>query len=235
MYQISKRLKTIASCVPTGSIVADIGTDHAYMPIYLIQNSIASHVIAMDVNKGPLNKAEANIREAGVDGDIELRLSDGLTELESGEADIITISGMGGKLIEKILTNGQAVIKDGQRFVFSPQSEIMHFRRFLEEKGFHTYDEKMVEEDGKYYVIICCQYDAEYEIRRYAQLLYGEKLIEQKNPVLMELLAKELASYRKVRSKVEASNSVHAPIRLRELDRDIEAAEYVLGRIENDN
>jgi tRNA (adenine22-N1)-methyltransferase len=230
MYQISKRLETIASCVPAGSTVADIGTDHAYMPIYLIQNSIASHVIAMDVNKGPLKKAETNVEEAGVRQSIDLRLSDGLAGLKHGEADVITISGMGGKLIEKILTDGQDVIMDGQQFVLSPQSEIMHFRKFLEKRGFCTDNEKMVEEDGKYYVIICCHYDAEYEIRRYAQLLYGEKLIEQKDPVLLKMLAKELESYRKVKAKVEASNSVHAVVRLRELARDIEAIEYVIDQ-----
>ena len=103
---LSDRLRLIAGLIKKGSKVADIGTDHGYLPIFLVKSGITDRVIAMDVRKGPLKKAEDNTRAFCVSDQIELRLSDGLAALEKGEADTVTISGMGGRLIQSILTNG---------------------------------------------------------------------------------------------------------------------------------
>ena len=143
---LSDRLRLIAGLIKKGSKVADIGTDHGYLPIFLVKSGITDRVIAMDVRKGPLKKAEDNTRAFCVSDQIELRLSDGLAALEKGEADTVTISGMGGRLIQSILTNGMEKLDKSTRLIVSPQSELREFRIFLKEKGFlvfrRTYDDR---------------------------------------------------------------------------------------------
>lgn len=241
MIEISKRLQTIASYVPQGSIVADIGTDHAYLPIYLIQNKLAKHVIAMDVKQEPLKRAAQNISDAGCPDDIELRLSDGLSRLEPGEASVITISGMGGKLMERILTDGLSRLTQDTMLILSPQSELMHFREYLLEKGFVTEDEKMLKEDGKYYVIISCHLRNSIdiidenvciytdEIIRYAELKYGKMLINRRDSTLHQFVEAELSVYQNLKTELEASSSSNAKIRIVQIDKQIQAIQYVLG------
>ena len=105
--KLSKRLETIASFVPEGSRIADIGTDHGYIPIHLVQEGKAKHASAMDVRKGPLLRAQSHIQEAGLIDAIEVRLSDGLLKLEKDEADCVVIAGMGGELMIPILEEGR--------------------------------------------------------------------------------------------------------------------------------
>lgn len=241
MIEISKRLEMIASCTDRGKTVADVGTDHAYLPIYLIQNNLAEHVIAMDVNKGPLEKAEKNIRAAGVSHGIELRMSDGLSKLAKDEADVITISGMGGRLMERILTDGRSRISSKTKLILSPQSELMHFREYLLRNGFVTDDEKMLKEDGKYYVIIVCHLKSDTAFApahescgdvtaQYAELKYGKMLIERKDSVLKEYIASELEVFKKLRGKLEAGTSANAKERISQIDKEIKAALYALGK-----
>ncbi len=96
--------------VSPGCRLADVGTDHAYIPIYLMQNGVIPQAVAMDINQGPLLRATENIRRYGLTGRIETRLSDGLEKLQAGEADTILIAGMGGLLMVRILENGQGVL-----------------------------------------------------------------------------------------------------------------------------
>ena len=104
--QLSKRLQALADLVSQDHVLADVGCDHGYIPVFLIQNQRRPKAIAMDIGEGPLKRAQENIRSYGLEGYIETRLSDGLSKLQPGEADTILISGMGGPLMEKILTEG---------------------------------------------------------------------------------------------------------------------------------
>ena len=139
-YSLSKRLSCVADWIKdTGHrCVADIGTYHGYLPVYLAKNNIADRVIAMDVRKQPLNKAESNVRMYGVQDKVELRLSDGLDELKPLEADTITICGMGGRLIQSILTRGKDKYSENTQIIVSPQSEIKEFRQFLVLAGYRV-------------------------------------------------------------------------------------------------
>ena len=123
-YSLSKRLSCVADWIKdTGHrCVADIGTDHGYLPVYLAKNNIADRVIAMDVRIQPLNKAESNVRLYGVQEKVELRLSDGLDELKPLEADTITICGMGGRLIQSILTRGKDMYPERKNAAFSEEN-----------------------------------------------------------------------------------------------------------------
>ena len=151
---ISDRLKKVANCVKKDSFVADIGCDHAYTAIYLVKNKIAKKVIAMDINKGPLEKAKSNICNNRLEDYIETRLSDGGKELKKGEVNTILISGMGGRLTTKILDDSLDVVRECRQLVLQPQSEIYLVREYIAKIGFRIEYEDMFIDEGKYYVII---------------------------------------------------------------------------------
>lgn len=133
---LSKRLTAVASLVTAGYTVADIGTDHAYIPISLVERGTVPGAVAMDVNRGPLERAAENIRAHGLEGKIRTRLSDGFSALECGEADSAVIAGMGGGLTIRILKEGAAVASTLKECILQPQSEIEKVRAFLLEEGF---------------------------------------------------------------------------------------------------
>lgn len=149
--QLSKRMSALASLVTEGSRLADIGTDHGYIPIVLVQAGKIPSALAMDVGKGPLSRAREHIHSQGLDTYIETRLSDGLTELRFGEADTVLIAGMGGMLMTRILNGGSHCLQSVRELILQPQSEIHLVRRFLAEHGYEITDEDIVLEDGKYY------------------------------------------------------------------------------------
>lgn len=127
--QISRRLKAVAGFVGKGCVLADVGCDHGYIPIYLLQKEQIPKAIAMDVNEGPLLRAKAHIREWGLENYIETRLSDGVQALKRGEVQSVVIAGMGGPLMEKILLEGREVLLEISELILQPQSEIAHFRK----------------------------------------------------------------------------------------------------------
>ena len=130
---LSKRLSCLAEMVTAGSRLADVGTDHGYVPLCLYRQGKIPAAIAMDINRGPLERAQEHIREAGVEAYIETRLSDGLAALQPGEADTVLIAGMGGNLTKRILTEGKEVLETVKELVLQPQSEIWKVRRWLRE------------------------------------------------------------------------------------------------------
>lgn len=234
MIDISKRLKTIADSVPKGSFVIDIGTDHAYMPIYLIKSGICNNVLAMDVNKGPLKRAQENINEYQVEDKISLKLSDGLKALEETKTEVVTISGMGGKLIEKILLEGYEKLSKDTRLILSPQSEIEHFRLFLKENDILLENEIMLEEEGKFYIIFNCLYKGnalkncegipkDSDLDTYSEIMYGRKFDENSKMILKRYLEKEEKNFLKVKQIVMESDSKNRDKRIAELDFEIEA------------
>ena len=118
--ELSKRLKAVADMVGTGSVLADIGTDHAYIPIWLVSRGSVPRAVAMDVNEGPLKRAQENILQNGLEEKIETRLSDGFKALAPGEADTAVIAGMGGGLTVRILKNGMEVVRSLKECILQP-------------------------------------------------------------------------------------------------------------------
>jgi len=133
--ELSKRLQAVADLVSDGLVVADVGTDHGYIPIYMLEIGKCSKALAMDVNHGPLLRAKEHIAEHGLEEMIETRLSDGVKELQVGECDAVVIAGMGGALTIKILEEGKEVFKNLTEFVLQPQSELYKVSEYLFEKG----------------------------------------------------------------------------------------------------
>lgn len=155
--QLSPRLKLIADLVKPGSVLADIGTDHGYIPVYCVSEGICPKAFAMDVNPQPLDKARENIALYGLEASIETRLSNGLEALRINESDTIVIAGMGGLLMINILKDGEAVISEGTRLILQPMLAQKEVRQYLYENGYAIDEEYVCREDNKFYNIICAQ------------------------------------------------------------------------------
>ena len=207
MVKISDRLKTAASLVSEGVVLADVGTDHGYVPIYLLEQKKIRCAIAMDINKGPLERAKEHIHLYGMDAYIQTRLSDGVAALQMGEADSILVAGMGGGLVMHILEEGKAVCQAADELILQPQSELSGVRDYLAKNGYMIDAERMVFEDGKYYPMMRVHYqtgknkntditakDASLKNAgncERQECLYGRHLLMEKNPILHQYLQKE--------------------------------------------
>ena len=221
LIKLSKRLLTVANMVTKGSVVADIGTDHGYLPIYLVQNSISEHVIAMDVNKGPLNKASLNIRQLHLEDKIDTRLSDGLNILKRNEANTVTICGMGGKLIAKILESGKDKISPDNELILSPQSEIQQFREYLLQSGYRIVKEDMILDEGKFYVIIKCTLNSENEQSENTLSETWQSETGRLNIVESEIVESKTDETEIVKSKTDESKTV-------QYDANLKYGKYLL-------
>ena len=192
--ELSDRLVNIIELVTPGYVVADVGCDHAYVAISLIEQEIAPRVIAMDVGEGPLQQAKEHIAEAGLSDYIETRLSDGVQMLKAGEADCLILAGMGGRLMQKIMTEGAAVLSEMKEFILQPQSEIAEFRHFLQDNGYHIVSESMVYEDEKYYPMMKAKH-GEMSYENEVDFRYGRILLHEENPILYQYLMWERKLY----------------------------------------
>lgn len=210
---ISKRLKAAIKLVDIGANVADIGTDHGYVPIYLKKNNIAKTVIAMDVGEGPLSHAKENVKKFGLENEITLRLSDGLENLRIGEVDTVIIGGMGGSLVLKILTDNKEITDSVNTFILQPQSEIERVRRFLGDYNFLITEEDMVCEDGKYYPVIKVVQNTKATVYNEEEYIYGPCLLRDKNRTLYSFLVREKRIRSEILESLEHSTSEESKMR----------------------
>lgn len=230
---LSKRLCAVADLTAGGKksttvCVADIGTDHGYIPINLIKEKEFGHAIAMDVNRGPLERARHHIALEGLEEYIETRLSDGLRELARDEVQCVIIAGMGGALCTKILEEGKEVVEGLQYFVLQPQSEIWKVRNYLQENGYCIVEEDIVLEDGKYYPMMRVEKGEESPYSE-AELRYGRVLLKKRHPVLksyLEFVAKEKE---RILKSLKASPTQRAKSRALEVERELETAKEGLS------
>ena len=151
--KLSDRLESICDYIAY-DYLADIGTDHGYVPIYATTEKISKRAIACDINEGPLLRAQDNIDKYGAKDFCEVRLSDGLSNLKPNEVDTIIITGMGGLLIRDILSKGIDVVKEVKQLILSPQGDGDRVKHFLDENNYVIVREKVVKDEGKYYNII---------------------------------------------------------------------------------
>ncbi len=219
--QLSKRLESVSSLVTPGFRVADIGTDHGYIPLWLIRQGVIPGAIAMDIHKGPLQRAKENIRAYELEEKIETRLSDGLGELRPGEADCVVIAGMGGSLVIKILKEGAEVLRTVRELVLQPQSDMEKVRRFLQKEGYRITSEKMILEDGKFYPMMRAEHGRMKELSE-IEALYGPCLLKEKNVCLKQFLEREQQTFENVRRSLAESKTTRAKERLLEIEEKIE-------------
>lgn len=225
---LSKRLQALACMVTPGRRVVDVGCDHGFVSIYLVQRGISPQVLAMDVRTGPLSRAEEHIAEAGLGGYIETRLSDGLLAYQEGEADSLICAGMGGRLMMKILTESREKARGLEELILQPQSELPAFRRFLREEGYQLLDENIIWEEGKYYFLMKVRYGGKdsqtVQANETEQVLadkFGALLLQRRSPVLKQYLEDTLQNKYQIEASLARSEKERARERLKEVQQEI--------------
>ena len=240
--ELSNRLKAVADLVSPGSVVCDVGCDHGYLPIYLVQNRICTKVIAMDVNAGPLERAREHIRAFALEEYIETRRSDGVEALECGEADCLILAGMGGRLVIRILTKGREKIRTMREMILQPQSDIGQVRAFLRRLGLRILQEDMVYEDGKYYPMIRVVPEPAGNVRNVEEIAkdvrqqaydrYGPDLLQKQHRILYQYLLWEQERETAISSRILAqagNESAANGRRLTELLQSARIREFALS------
>jgi tRNA (adenine22-N1)-methyltransferase len=228
-------MRAVVNLVQSCDSIADIGCDHGYVAIELVESNICRHVIAMDINKGPLERAFVNIHEHCLDDKIETRLSNGTKALSKGEADGIICAGMGGKLVISILEEGKVLVADMAQLILQPQSELDEVRYYLRSNGYVTTKEDMVLEDGKYYpmmrVVYTGECDGETSDMKHIYDKYGRYLLENSHPVLQQYLLWQKNGFVDIRNNLlnQENKNQRQLDRIEELDRQIKDIEFCLN------
>lgn len=223
--QLSQRLSSVASMVTAGNCLADVGTDHGYVPIYLYERNVIPRAIAMDVNKGPLERAALHIAESGMKDVIETRLSDGLTALRPKEADSIVIAGMGGPLMIRILSAYPEVTASAKELILQPQSEIAEVRIWLYEQGYEIVEEHMVYEEGKYYPMFKAIKNPEAKKLSYLEYKFGRLEVLKEKDVLKDFILRELSNKQNILQKLEEEQTEKSKGRAEEMKQLIKELE----------
>lgn len=227
--QLSRRMHLLASKVTEGNRLADVGTDHGYIPIALILEKKIPSAIAMDVNRGPLARAEEHIRIYGLDTYIETRLSDGLHMLKEGEADTILIAGMGGALTVRILDEGAHCLDTVKELILQPQSEIYLVRKWLCRHGFRIAEEDIVLDEGKYYPMMRAVH-GQAELPDEPALFYGDVRTQQSPNVLTSFIKNETEKTERI-MKILMEKGQENTVRMQELTEKKERLCTVFGRM----
>lgn len=202
--KINDRLLTAVPFVRKGKRFADIGTDHGYLPIYLLDKGIINFAIAADINRGPLDKAEENIEKFGMNGRVKTVLCDGLRGISASEVDDVAIFGMGGELIMKIIDEAPWLKCEDKRVILQPMTHPEKLREYLANNGYKIIGETLSFDRDKIYQTICAEYDG--EARKYDSftLHFGKFILAQKTALLVELLEN---MRKKLERKIEGKKS----------------------------
>lgn len=226
--ELSARMQALVNMVSKGRTVCDIGCDHGWVSIYLVQQGIAPRVFAMDVRTGPLEQAKEHIRDYHLETYIEARLSDGLAGLQIGEADCMICAGMGGPLMMKILTEGRKKARAMKELILQPQSEIVWFREFLRKEGYKTIREDMIYEDEKYYPLMkVAPGEAEEPVTAASEEeqtlwdAFGELLLKEKHPVLRQYLEFSVRHVGILMQHLKEQGTARAVGRIKELEKEL--------------
>lgn len=182
---LAARLLAAADLVRRDSIVADVGSDHAYLPIYLCLTGKIRGAVASDVNEGPLARAMINVKEYHLEKRISLLLADGLAGIEKYSPDDIVICGMGGELITEILKKAPWTKNGKIRLILQPMTHADKLRAYLADNGYSVIDEKLVKEE-KIYQLICAEYTGTPETCSELELIFGKHNIRKDGEVFRE-------------------------------------------------
>ena len=202
---ISKRLETVASFVPQGAVLLDVGSDHAYLPIELVEKGHIERAIAGEVVEGPYQSAVKNVESYGLTEKIQVRLANGLVAFEEADqVSVITIAGMGGRLIATILEDGLDKLATVERLILQPNNREDELRSWLQDHDFQIIAESILEEAGKFYEIIVAEAG---EMKLSATgVRFGPFLSKEVNSVFIQKWQKEAAKLEFALSQIPENN-----------------------------
>ena len=201
--KLDKRLMAVAELVSDCATLADIGSDHAYLPAYLLLENKIKRAIVCDVNRGPLENGENTCRTAGIHDKCDVRLGSGLSVLEENEADVITMCGMGGELMTNLLSEKVNVAGSAKFLILQPQSAYDMLREFLYDNNFGVIDERIIKDRHLYYRIILASSDAD-AVKD--DFLYPSLLAERKDETYREFLMFRLKLNEDIISKISSAS-----------------------------
>ncbi|ANF97722.1 tRNA (adenine(22)-N(1))-methyltransferase [Paenibacillus bovis] len=253
--KLSTRLTRIAEQIPAGSRLADIGSDHALLPVFAVRQGRVTQAVAGEVNQGPLDAAQRQVNEAGLSQVIEPRLGNGLAVLHPGEVDVITIAGMGGALIVTILSEGLDKLEGVSRLILQPNVGEEFVRRWLLEHGWFLSSEQILEEDGRTYEILTADRLADaaernvqlyqerlltgpeglqVELHDFSLLQFGPYLLNEASTVFIDKWKQEIDKLEKVAASVGRSDTDEAKLKVAALQQQIKLVKEVLLCLQKD-
>ena len=231
--KLTERLEKIASLVSDDIVVADVGTDHGYIPVSLLEEKRVKRAILSDINRGPLNNAKEEIQKKKLENLTELRLGGGVSVLKPGEADEIIIAGMGGILISDIIREGFDVCKAADKLILQPMQAPEELRRYLNENNFEIINEHIVNEDFRIYEIIETRY-VETGVEKIDEIYYEfpEILIDRKEPLMKERILKKIKECESILEKIGDAQGDSIEKRRQEVREKIDVLKGLINRME---
>ncbi|MGH4050970.1 MAG: tRNA (adenine(22)-N(1))-methyltransferase [Clostridium sp.] len=195
---ISERLKKIANMIEDCDTIVDVGTDHGYVPIYLVKRGVIKKAIASDINRGPVQKAKHNIILNKTFRQISCRLGGGLSTVKIGEVQVAIIAGMGGNLIRDIMENDLDIVKEFKYMILQPVQNAEVLREYLYTTGYNILNEEICVEDGRFYEIIKVRYNNKPKVVEKIYYEISEVLLNKKQPVMQKFIEYKLQKYFKI-------------------------------------
>ncbi len=233
--KLSNRLLAVARQIPAGLTVADIGTDHGYLPVYLVVNDLAPQVIAADRGKRPLDSARQLVSLLSLENQIDIRLGEGLSVLQPGEAEVICLAGMGGMAIKEIIAADLPLARAAQRLVLQPQRNVPAVRRFLAENGFKIVAEDLAEDDGFYYEIMAAEPAGQEKIALSDdEADFGPLLLTEGHPLFKDFLILKETDLTQLLAAMNENNSpdsLSSRQRRNQLEEEISRLSKLIGNL----
>ncbi|WKN28746.1 tRNA (adenine(22)-N(1))-methyltransferase TrmK [Apilactobacillus kunkeei] len=227
--KLSQRLKVVADFVPQNSRVADIGSDHAYLPVYLMKQKQIEFGIASEVAKGPLDNAIQEIKAEGLSNRIDTRLADGLLSVQpEDKIDCVTIAGMGGTLIKNILENGKSHLSGDELLILQPNVGEDRLRTWLMNNQYEISDETILREDGHTYEIIVAKKTDETVKYSQQEIKFGPYLLKQHSDVFVEKWENEIERIEMVIQQMNLAKHDKPVDKINSMKKEIEEIKEVL-------
>lgn len=237
MIKLSQRLTHLADMVTKGVVLADVGTDHGYLPIYLLQTKRIRHAFALDIRPGPLLRAKEHIAACGLSSYITVRRSDGVAALAPGEADSVLIAGMGGGVMLHILEEGEPVLSLARELILQPQSNLQKVREYLYRNAYEIDREDIVWEGGKFYPMfhVCTQRRTKARVfaserERAVVCRFGEWEANKSADVLLQYLLYRKAQYEAIQRELTQKPGEATRARLGELEFELDCVNAALEK-----
>ena len=225
--KLTDRLLKIASLVSDGKKIADIGTDHGYIPVCLLKEGKVPFAVLADVNKGPLDNAHKEVIQNNLLDKVDLRLGSGIEILEIGEVEEVIIAGMGGILISELLEAKKEVAHNVEKLILQPMQAQEELRYYLLNNGYEILEEVLVREDFRIYEIIVAKYTGKNTIIE-DEIYYevGIKLLENKDSLFNDFIEKKIKTYSSIVNKLEGKNG-------EAIDKKRKESEVAIKKLEN--
>lgn len=229
--KLTNRLLKIASLVDNDVKIADIGTDHGYIPVYLLNQNKIKYAILGDINKGPLENAKKEIKRNKLQDKVDLRLGSGIEILKENEVEEIIIAGMGGMLIGDILKANENVAHNAKKLILQPMQSPEELRMFLYNNGYEILDECLVKEDKRIYEIIVCKYTG-VKLENINPIYYeiGQKLIQNKDDLIEDFIQNKIRINKDVLKKLEGKEGSKIEKKRISLNEKIETLKNLLNK-----